>query len=97
MKKRQKNLIDDDGEARELTAADVRRLRRARDVDPALVAAYEAGTLRYRGQRGKQKAPTKSLISIRVDPDVLAFFREQGAGWQTRMGEALRSFVEDAR
>ena len=48
---------------------------------------------RYRGQRGPQKSPTKELISIRVDRDVVAAYRSTGAGWQVRANEALRSYV----
>jgi uncharacterized protein (DUF4415 family) len=40
--------------------------------------------------RGKQKSPTKELISLRVDQDVLSAFRATGAGWQKRISEALR-------
>ena len=36
----------------------------------------------------------KEPISIRVDRDVLAWFREQGAGYQTRMNAVLRSYME---
>jgi uncharacterized protein (DUF4415 family) len=41
--------------------------------------------------RGVQKTPTKQMISLRVDRDVLAAFRATGAGWQARMNEALRA------
>lgn len=44
--------------------------------------------------RGPQKAPTKVLTTIRVDADVLAFFRAQGRGYQTRINEALRDVKE---
>jgi uncharacterized protein (DUF4415 family) len=33
-------------------------------------------------------------ISIRLDADMLAFFRDQGAGWQTRMNAILRAWYE---
>jgi uncharacterized protein (DUF4415 family) len=45
---------------------------------------------RYRGQRGPQKNPTKNLISIRLDADVLQFFRKSGRGWQSKLNEILR-------
>jgi uncharacterized protein (DUF4415 family) len=35
----------------------------------------------------------KELVSIRIDPDVLAWFRQQGARYQTRMNAVLRSYV----
>lgn len=36
----------------------------------------------------------KDAVSLRVDRDVLAGFRATGRGWQTRMNEALRSWLE---
>jgi uncharacterized protein (DUF4415 family) len=38
--------------------------------------------------------PAKELISIRVDKDVLDFFRAIGPGYQTRINAVLRAFVE---
>jgi uncharacterized protein (DUF4415 family) len=35
----------------------------------------------------------KQPISFRVDSDVLAFFKSQGKGYQTRMNAVLRSFM----
>jgi len=32
----------------------------------------------------------KEAIKLRIDPDVLAYFRATGPGWQTRMNDALR-------
>jgi uncharacterized protein (DUF4415 family) len=36
----------------------------------------------------------KQAISLRIDQDVLAWFRERGPGYQTRMNAVLRAFVE---
>jgi len=36
----------------------------------------------------------KELVSIRIDPDVLGWFRQQGRRYQTRMNAVLRSYVE---
>ena len=47
------------------------------------------------GQRGPQVAPTKQLVSIRYSPDVLAFFKSGGDGWQSRMDEALKQWVSN--
>lgn len=49
---------------------------------------------RYRGQRGPQKSPTKELISLRVDHDVVAAYRATGPGWQTRANDALRAYAK---
>jgi uncharacterized protein (DUF4415 family) len=48
---------------------------------------------RQPGQRGPQVAPTKQLVSVRYSPEVLEFFRSSGAGWQTRMNDALEQWV----
>ena len=44
--------------------------------------------------RGPQKAPTKVLTTIRLDADVIAFFRAQGAGYQTHINDALKRVKE---
>ncbi len=36
----------------------------------------------------------KELVSIRIDPDVLVWFRQQGGRYQTRINAVLRSYVE---
>ena len=36
----------------------------------------------------------KELVSIRIDPDVLGWFRQQGRKYQTRINAVLRSYVE---
>ena len=53
----------------------------------AVRAALEA---RRPGQRGPQKAPTKKLVSLRLSPEVLSYFRGTGDGWQSRIDDALR-------
>ena len=40
--------------------------------------------------RGPQAAPTKVLTSIRLDADVLEFFKSQGSGYQSRINDVLR-------
>lgn len=46
--------------------------------------------------RGPQRAPTKVLTSVRLDADVLAYFRAMGRGYQTRINEVLREAKERA-
>jgi uncharacterized protein (DUF4415 family) len=36
----------------------------------------------------------KKQITLRVDPDVLTFFRKQGRGYQTVMNAVLRKYME---
>ena len=37
--------------------------------------------------------PRKVQISLRIDADVLEEFKRQGAGYQTRINEVLRSYI----
>ena len=66
-----------------LTNEQLDRMRPASEVVPEIVAAYR----RY---RGVQKRPTKRLVSLRLDPDVIDHFRARGPGWQVRINAALR-------
>jgi len=42
--------------------------------------------------RGLPLPPRKTQIALRIDEDVLAWFKAQGAGYQTRMNAVLRAF-----
>jgi uncharacterized protein (DUF4415 family) len=42
--------------------------------------------------RPKKDAP-KVAVNIRLDSEVLAYFRATGRGWQSRINEALRKAV----
>ena len=42
----------------------------------------------------EMKVPTKHQISLRVDDDVLAFFKAHGTRYQTRINAVLRAYVE---
>ena len=53
-----------------------------RDNGRLIRAARPAG-------RPKKVAP-KQAVSIRLDADVVAHFREEGPGWQSRINTALR-------
>ena len=43
-------------------------------------------------RKGLRPAPSKSLVSLRVDQDVLEWFKSQGSGYQTRINAVLRAF-----
>ncbi|CAB1073194.1 hypothetical protein D1AOALGA4SA_1788 [Olavius algarvensis Delta 1 endosymbiont] len=49
-------------------------------------------------KKGKLRLPkAKPLISIRIDPDVLEWFKSQGGGYQTRMNAVLRMYMESQK
>ena len=45
-------------------------------------------------RRGLKPATPKASISLRVDSDVLEWFKAQGSGYQSRMNAVLRAFKE---
>jgi len=47
---------------------------------------------RRRAERLTQRGD-KEQVAIRVDKDILAFFRATGSGWQTRLNAALREWL----
>jgi len=80
-------LTDKSGEVRDLTSADMKRMRPASEVVPGVVELWKRS-------RGRPKATaTKTATSIRLDPDVLAHFKATGPGWQTRIDKALKKVV----
>lgn len=56
------------------------------DIPPLDDAFFAEGELRL--------PKAKELISIRIDSDVLGWFKAQGTGYQTRMNAVLRLYME---
>ncbi len=47
-----------------------------------------------RALRGRPKSENrKLLVSVRYSPEVLAYFKSTGDGWQSRMDSVLRQYV----
>jgi uncharacterized protein (DUF4415 family) len=77
------NLGPDD--APELTAELAATLRPLEEVDPELAEFVRKG--------GRPLLPhevRKRRVTIMLDPDVIAHFKAEGRGWQTRVNAALR-------
>jgi uncharacterized protein (DUF4415 family) len=78
-----------------LTDAQLNHMQPARDVLPSLVGDQTAEVLLKR--RGRPATPTgqhKVHTTIRLDPDLLDAFKDTGAGWQSRMNDALREWAK---
>lgn len=72
------------------------------DVDSprTKVSDWDGAVMKQGGQvigriktRGPNTQPLKEQVSVRYSPDVLAAFRATGAGWQTRMNDALKDWL----
>jgi len=47
--------------------------------------------------RGRFYRPIKQQVTLRIDADLLAWFRSQGGKYQTRINAALREYMETHR
>lgn len=75
----------DEDDAPELTEELAARLRPAKDVLPEHVLAQ------FKRSPGRPKlASTKKQITLRLDADVLEYWRGQGEGWQSGLNAVLR-------
>lgn len=45
-------------------------------------------------RKGLQPVARKAQITLRLDADVLEWFREKGAGYQSRMNAVLRAYKQ---
>ena len=45
-------------------------------------------------KKGLQVPSSKALLSLRIDSDVLSWFRSQGPGYQSRMNALLRAYMQ---
>jgi uncharacterized protein (DUF4415 family) len=76
------------------------RSRPRKMLNTGLVRAGDAPELtpeafaRAVASKGLKPVPKKALLSLRIDSDVIAWFKKQGAGYQSRMNALLRAYME---
>ena len=75
-----------------------RRIAAAAKSDPdalPLTPRQLRAMVPMRALRGRPKSDRKKLlISVRYSPEVVAYFKSTGEGWQSRMDGVLRKYVE---
>ena len=69
-----------------------RRPRTLQDARSEAEAAFKKTTTKVVEAPAEKPAlpGVRELVSLRIDQDVLAFFQEDGPGWQDRINDALR-------
>jgi len=82
--------IDADPDAQEWTDEMRAGAQPAAEVMPATIYAELTAPRR----RGPSVKPTKTLVTFRLDRDVVNGLRASGPGWQVRANEALRRLVK---
>ena len=62
-----------------------------KDIDTSDIAPLDKSFF----ANAKLRLPeTKTTITIRIDPDVLYWFKQQGKGYQSKMNAVLRLYAE---
>jgi uncharacterized protein (DUF4415 family) len=79
--------IASDPENPEWTDEEIRRARPFHEVLPELATSIDRAIV-ARGRPPAEK--TKMPVTIRLDPEVVNFYKSTGKGWQSRMNDALR-------
>ena len=83
------------------SASDLKRLSALRDsevmVDDDAPAWTPEMFARSVVKQGLDVVPAKTLLSLRVDSDVVEWFRAQGRGYQSRMNALLRAYMDAHR
>jgi len=77
----------------ELTVEELATAKTGRTVFSEEFIDGMADERKKRRGRGPQKAPTKRLVTIRLSPEVVAFFRKKGPGWQRRIDDTLKNYL----
>ena len=79
------------------TAAEDKAITAAAKNDPdaqPLTPKQLRAMVPMRALRGRPKSNNKKLlVSVRYSPEVVAYFRSTGEGWQSRMDGVLRQYV----
>jgi uncharacterized protein (DUF4415 family) len=80
------------------SVAEDRKINAAAKADPdaqPLMTSQLNAMVPLRAMRGRPKLDNKKqLVSVRYSPEVLAYFKSTGDGWQSRMDGVLRQYVQ---
>ena len=61
---------------------------------PPLTKSQLAAMVPLKSVRGRPKSENKKmLVSVRYSPEVIAYFRSTGEGWQARMDGVLSAYI----
>lgn len=68
------------------------------EIEAAIAAdPDEAGMAVDWAQASVELPQPKAVLNMRIDRDVLEFFRREGKGYQTKINAVLRSYVDHLR
>jgi len=81
---------DDEGEVRELTGEEIASMTPFNELPDDL----KASLMKWKDATFTPD-PDKKVVSIKLSSDVLAKFEAKGAGWEAKVDDALREWLEE--
>ncbi|MCA9735806.1 BrnA antitoxin family protein [candidate division KSB1 bacterium] len=87
MKNKPENIVREAWDAVESPALSDETLKRLKPVK-------EHHPERPKRVRSLQKTPVKIPVAIRLNPDIVNYFKSQGKGWQTKINDVLGEYVK---
>jgi len=75
-----------------ISKTNLKRLKEMNDEDINLDDIPELGDDFFKN--AELQLPSKQSVTIRMDSDVLLWFKNQGKGYQTRINQLLRRYME---
>lgn len=86
------------GDIKHASLAEIRQMKERGEISPSTPGAPDYALPDTFWERAEAVYPErKTPVSLRVDPDVLEWFKAQGPGHLTRMQAVLRAYVEAKR
>ena len=67
---------------------------KSEDDKPLTPKEMADGLMAYKKRGRPFSVATKKQIAIRLDPEVLEAFQKEGPGWQTRINNALKDWLQ---
>lgn len=86
MKKKPKNIKQEDWDDINSPTLSKKMIYRMRPVS----VAHPSTPARV---RGPQQAPTKKQLTLRLNREVVDYFKLQGKGWQTKINDVLVEYI----
>ncbi len=83
-----KSLTNHEGEVRELTHDDIAEMKPFKEAFPELHESWKRSRGRPRKEQPKQR------LTLRLDVDIVAWLKQMGTGYQTRINTILREAMK---
>ena len=67
----------------------------AKEKSVEFLDAHDLSGVGFLQAKRAEHVPVKKQVSLRIDEDILEFFKQQGSRYQTKMHAVLRAYVDE--